>query len=119
MIYDGRDVLMNMSEGRELRYILDGGIHKLDEDDLNKFMTDNYETLAKDLYIYLSYDLYEHINTNGELITKIDDINNYALSVRGQMASLYKREFKDRMYRHYINQIFSDIDNDDIIIDGR
>lgn len=119
MIYDGRDILINLSEGREIRYVLDGGIHKLDEDDLNKFMTDNYETLAKDLYIYLSYDLYDHINIKGELITKIDDINSYALKVREQMASLYTREFKDRMYRHYINQIFSDIEDDDIIFDGR
>lgn len=118
MFYDGRDVLMNIGEGRELRYVLDGGVHKLDEDDLNKFMTDNYETLAKDLYIYLSYDLYEHIDTKGELITKIDEINAYALRVREQMASIYTREFKDRMYRHYINLIFRDLEDDDIILDG-
>ena len=35
------------------------------------------------------------------------------------MASVYTREFKDRMYRHYINQIFSDIEDDSIIFDER
>lgn len=113
MIYDGECVLMDFGYGRALRYILDGGIHKLDEDGLSKHMLGTADTLAKDLYIYLSYDIMtdESVKRHEVLNTYFSEIRDFALKARETMADLYKRDFTDRLYRHHVSQTFTDLDD--------
>lgn len=113
MIYDGESVLMDFGYGRELRYILDGGIHRLDEDGLRRHMSETADTLAKDLYIYLSYDIItdEGLERQEVLNTYFSEIQDFALKARGMMADLYKRDFTNRLYRHHISQTFTDLDD--------
>ena len=112
MIYSMGDVIMNISDGEEIRYIMSGGIPKLDEGRLNDFMMMTVDSLVKEIYIHLSYEMYTGDTKSVESINKhFSDIEQYAHKARETMVELYKRDFSSRSYRHYIALAFKDLED--------
>lgn len=113
MIFSMDDVIMRFSDGEEMRYILSGGIPKLDEVNLNDFMMMTVDTLIKEIYLHLSYEMYTGDTKSVDSINKhFSEIEQYAHKARETMVELYKRDFSSRSYRHYIAIAFSDLEGD-------
>ena len=108
MIYDGENLLMNLSDGYEIRRILKGGYVTINEDDVRNHFTLYGLALEKALFIDIAYNLVNNRQPIDTLVTHYDDLREFVNEVREAMVSLYIKDFSDPVYRRYIINTFTD-----------
>ncbi|MRI86071.1 hypothetical protein GIY09_09370 [Aerococcaceae bacterium WS4759] len=120
MIYDGENLLMNLSDGYEIRRILKGGFVTINEDDVRNHFTLYGLALEKALFIDIAYNLVNNRQPIDTLVTHYDDLREFVQESREAMISLYIKDFSDPVYRRYIINNFADeidFDLDDLDLD--